>query len=138
MAGFEMVWCLEFRRVLFRSLRSACDILARLRSRDQPPADLAEAVRRQVEDFANTYGITAVARIDGSADEVGAEERDTLYSILRESLTNVRKHSQASALEVRLDLRARPYVLEVEDDGVGIEYKVSRSSAPTSSAEPSM
>ncbi len=54
---------------------------------------------------------------------MGAEERDTLYSILRESLTNVRKHSQATALEVRLDLRTRPYVLEVEDDGVGIDME---------------
>jgi signal transduction histidine kinase len=113
----------QIRDLVDGSLRSARDILATLRPRHQPPADLAEAVRRQVEDFANTYGITAVARIDGSADDVGAEERDTLYSILRESLTNVRKHSQATALEVRLDLRARPYVLAVEDDGVGIDME---------------
>lgn len=113
----------QIRDLVDGSLRSARDILATLRPRHQPAADLAEAVRRQVEDFANTYGITAVARIEGSADDVGTEERDTMYSILRESLTNVRKHSQANTLEVRLDLRARPYVLEVEDDGVGIDME---------------
>jgi signal transduction histidine kinase len=111
----------QMRELVEGSLQSARDILATLRPRHQPPADLGEAVRRQVEEFANTYGITAVARIEGASDEVEKEERDTIYSILREGLTNVRKHSQASTLEVRLDLRKRPYSLEIEDDGVGID-----------------
>jgi two-component system sensor histidine kinase DegS len=82
---------------------------------------MVEAVRRQVEDFANTYGITAVARIEGTSDNVDSEERDAIYAILREAMTNVRKHSQATALVVRLDLRQRPYTLDIEDDGVGID-----------------
>jgi len=111
----------QMRELVEGSLQSARDILATLRPRHQPPADLVEGVRRQVEDFANTYGITAVARIEGTSDDVDGEERDALYSILGEALTNVRKHSQASTLEVRLDLRQRPYTLDVEDDGRGID-----------------
>jgi signal transduction histidine kinase len=111
----------QMRELVEGSLQSARDILATLRPRHQPEADLVEAVRRQVEDFANTYGITAVARIEGTSDEVGREERDAIYAILREALTNVRKHSQAGALEVRMDLRERPYTLDVEDDGLGID-----------------
>jgi signal transduction histidine kinase len=111
----------QMRELVEGSLQSARDILATLRPRHQPPADIVEAVRRQVEDFANTYGITAIARIEGTSDSVDGEERDAIYAILREALTNVRKHSQAGALEVRLDVRQRPYSLDIEDDGVGID-----------------
>jgi signal transduction histidine kinase len=111
----------QMRELVEGSLQSARDILATLRPRHQPAADMVEAVRRQVEDFANTYGITAVARIEGTSDNVDSEERDAIYAILREAMTNVRKHSQATALEVRLDLRQRPYTLDIEDDGVGID-----------------
>jgi signal transduction histidine kinase len=111
----------QMRELVEGSLQSARDILATLRPRHQPPADLVEAVRLQIEDFASTYGITAVARIEGTSDDVDGEESDAIYSILREALTNVRKHSQAGTLEVRLDLRRRPYTLDVEDDGVGID-----------------
>jgi signal transduction histidine kinase len=111
----------QMRELVEGSLQSARDILATLRPRHQPPADLVEAVRLQIEDFASTYGITTVARIEGTSDDVDGEESDAIYSILREALTNVRKHSQAGTLEVRLDLRRRPYTLDVEDDGVGID-----------------
>ena len=47
------------------ALQSARDILATLRPRQLPPVNLVESVRRQVEDFASTYGVTAVVRIEG-------------------------------------------------------------------------
>ena len=70
----------QIRELVDGSLRSARDILATLRPRHQPPADLAEAVRRQVEDFANTYGITAVARIDGKFDFLGGHFNSLLMT----------------------------------------------------------
>jgi signal transduction histidine kinase len=102
------------------ALQSARDILATLRPRQLPPVNLVESVRRQVEDFSSTYGVTAAAVIEGDGADLAGEERDAFYQILKESLSNVRKHSEATAVEVRLDLRRRPYTLQVEDDGVGV------------------
>lgn len=111
----------QMRDLVEGALQSARDILATLRPRQLPPVNLVESVRRQVEDFASTYGVTAAARIEGDGTDLAGEERDAFYQILKESLSNVRKHSDATAVEVRLDLRRRPYTLQVEDDGVGVD-----------------
>jgi signal transduction histidine kinase len=110
----------QMRDLVEGALQSARDILATLRPRQLPPVNLVESVRRQVEDFSSTYGVTAAAVIEGDGADLAGEERDAFYQILKESLSNVRKHSEATAVEVRLDLRRRPYTLQVEDDGVGV------------------
>jgi signal transduction histidine kinase len=112
---------LQMRELVEQSLQNARDILATLRPRHKVPAHLADAVRRHVEDFSQTYGITAITRILGEDDDIDEEERDTLYQVLREALTNVRKHSEAGVINITLDLRQPPYSLVVEDDGIGID-----------------
>jgi two-component system sensor histidine kinase DegS len=111
------------RELVEQSLQNARDILATLRPRQQVPRRLAEAVRRHAEDFSQTHGITAITRILGEDDNLDEEERDALYQVLREALTNVRKHSQAGTIYITLDLRRRPFSLVVEDDGIGIDYE---------------
>ena len=44
-----------------------------------------------------------------------------MYRILQEALTNVRKHSEASNVTVRLEERDGGYLASVVDDGVGFE-----------------
>ena len=112
----------QMRELVEGSLQSARDILATLRPRAQVSGHIGDAVRRQTDEFARTYGISATVNIMGEENEdISADERDTTFQILREALTNVRKHSEAARLQVTLDLRARPFTLVVEDDGVGID-----------------
>lgn len=111
----------QMRSLTEGALQSARDILATLRPRQQPPVNLVDAVRNQVDDFGSTYGVTATAKIQGEGTDLAVEESDAIYQILRESLTNVRKHSEASIVKVRLELAQRPYTLQVEDNGVGID-----------------
>lgn len=120
---------LQMRELVEESLESARDILATLRPRQQIPKRLADAVRRHVEDFSQTYGITAITRVLGEDDELDDEERDAIYQVLREALTNVRKHSEAGTIHITLDLRNRPYGLVVEDDGVGIDLEALEDKA---------
>jgi signal transduction histidine kinase len=111
----------QMRSLTEGALQSARDILATLRPRQQPPVNLVDAVKHQVRDFGSTYEIAATARIQGDGADLAVEESDAIYQILRESLTNVRKHSEATTVKVRLDLSQRPYTLQVEDNGVGID-----------------
>ncbi|MEA2647513.1 MAG: two-component system, NarL family, sensor histidine kinase DegS, partial [Chloroflexota bacterium] len=120
---------LQMRELVEESLESARDILATLRPRQQIPKRLADAVRRHVEDFSQTYGITAITRILGEDDELDDEERDAIYQVLREALTNVRKHSEAGTIHITLDLRHRPYGVVIEDDGVGIDLEALEDKA---------
>ena len=46
----------------------------------------------------------------------------TVYRLIQEALTNVKKHAQAKNVYVNLDGRDGRLVLTIEDDGVGFDY----------------
>ena len=50
-----------------------------------------------------------------------------LFRIAQEALTNVRKHAQGRAVEIRLDSAGGGVVLRVSDDGVGLPVGISES-----------
>jgi signal transduction histidine kinase len=62
--------------------------------------------------------------LDSMADVFLGHE---VEAVLRESLTNVAKHAQASAVEVGLATEGRLLHLSVADDGVGLRGSVRRS-----------
>jgi len=47
-----------------------------------------------------------------------------IFQVLRESLSNIRKHSQARNVWVTLDLSAVPWVMTVRDDGRGFDVRL--------------
>jgi signal transduction histidine kinase len=50
-----------------------------------------------------------------------ASQRIALYRIVQESLTNVREHSGANEVQVRVDGGVRGTVAQIEDDGRGFD-----------------
>jgi len=58
------------------------------------------------------------------------EKRDLLFEILKELLTNVVRHSRAQLCIVSLFRDEDEWVLQVEDDGVGIDDKLKSVNAP--------
>lgn len=69
-----------------------------------------------------TGGIEAELTISGSPGELDPKIKLTLYRVAQEGLTNVRKHAQASRVDVTLDYANPGAVrLTVQDDGAGAE-----------------
>src|SRR5207248_2719053 len=54
---------------------------------------------------------------------IPAEQKEVIFQVLRESLSNVRKHSRARNLWVVLDLSSAPWVMTVRDDGRGFDVR---------------
>ena len=52
-----------------------------------------------------------------------------LFYIAQEALTNVARHAQAQSVEIRLSVEGDEAVLEVRDDGVGMDTAVLKKSA---------
>jgi signal transduction histidine kinase len=111
----------QMQELVVGALQSARDILATLRPRQMAARHLAEAVRQQVELFSRTYGVSGATSVMGDDTGLVAEEREAIFQVVRESLTNIRKHSHCDTVEVTLDMRQRPFILVVEDDGMGID-----------------
>ena len=112
---------LSMRELVEGALRSARDILSTLRPRQQASRRLVESIRHQVDAFAKTYDVRGVTEVLGDDSQLVSEEREAIFQVVRESLTNVRKHSMCSTVLVSLDMRSRPFVVTIEDDGVGID-----------------
>lgn len=74
-------------------------------------SDLCEEVR--------SGGVDVACALDPSIDALAAPLQTTIYRVVQESLTNVRKHSGAERVTVRIVPRDGAVVVAVEDTGRG-------------------
>ena len=83
--------------------------------------DLADALKREVDQFTTTTGTPATLDIDGSLSELAVDGAQNVLRIVQESLTNVGRHADASHVLVRLAERDGFLQVMVQDDGVGFD-----------------
>jgi len=112
--------------ILERSLRRVRDSLAELRPAPLGPDGLTAELRRQGDEFSRLYGIRVEVSNVGSEDMLSPQHREVVAQVVREALTNVRRHSGSAVCRVRMAFAAHPFLIEVADEGKGF--------APTESA----
>jgi signal transduction histidine kinase len=83
-------------------------------------AGIASAVRWFVEGFARRSGIDVQCDIPERLERPPRDCELVLFRVLQESLTNVHRHSQASAATVHLARKSGVVQLEITDNGKGI------------------
>ena len=80
---------------------------------------LPETITQLVEEN-QAAGITTTLTVTGTPRPIDAKTTLTLYRMAQESLTNVRKHAQASHVDLTLDYENEEMVqLRIQDNGVG-------------------
>jgi PAS domain S-box-containing protein len=85
---------------------------------------LSVAVSRYVAEYATTHNISVdLALDDHESLSLPLPVRTALYRILQEALTNVARHSGATAVRVRLTRSATAVELTVVDDGCGFDAR---------------
>jgi PAS domain S-box-containing protein len=107
------------RATIGQAIGSMRRISAELRPVQLDDLGLQAAMEAQIRQFELRNDVACEARIDGaltfdSAQSIG------LYRILQEALTNIARHSQASAARIVLEQQGDQVVLEVTDNGVGL------------------
>jgi signal transduction histidine kinase len=102
-------------------LTGARNILRSLRPRTVRAQGLRASVTRLVEQFGRTYMIESSVQVRGEENGLTAEEKEGIFQVLRESLSNIRRHAQARSVRVTLELDRRPWLLTIQDDGRGFE-----------------
>jgi signal transduction histidine kinase len=84
---------------------------------------LEEAIRHEVDSLQNRSGIEAELALTGTFEGLTASQKITLMRIVQEALSNVRDHSQAESVKVRLTATRSRLGLEVVDDGRGFDVE---------------
>lgn len=91
-----------------------------LRTRVGPDQPLGEALQDYIERWELQSGIASSLEIEGEI-QVSATVELQLLRILQEALSNARKHSGATQVEVRIHQERDRLIASVEDDGTGFD-----------------
>ena len=83
-------------------------------------AGIASATRWFLQGFAQRSGIEIHSDISDDMDRPSRHCELVLFRVLQESLTNVHRHSQATAATIRLRQNGSHLFLEIADNGQGI------------------
>ncbi len=107
--------------ILERMLKQVRETLAELRPRPIGPEGLLGDLRTQADEFSRLYSIRVEISSNGTEGMLPPHQREVVYQVVREALTNVRRHSGSSICRVRLAFAARPFLIEVADEGRGFK-----------------
>jgi signal transduction histidine kinase len=113
----------QLRSMTEEILASARNILQSLRPKTIRSEGLLASLLKLVDQFGRVNLVETNVSIRGDENAIPAEQKETIFQVLRESLSNVRKHSRARNLWVVLDLSSGPWVMTVRDDGRGFDVR---------------
>ena len=88
---------------------------------------LDQALRQLVEEFQEKSGVVTVVEIDERVAAQFGNAATQLVQVVREALSNVARHAQATTCRVRLVQQDDTGLLEIDDDGRG--FKPGRGSS---------
>lgn len=113
----------QLRSMTEEILAGARNILQSLRPKTIRSEGLLASVLKLVDQFGRVNLVETNVSIRGEENTIAAEQKEVIFQVLRESLSNVRKHSRARNLWVVLDLSSAPWVMTVRDDGRGFDVR---------------
>jgi len=113
----------QLRSMTEEILAGARNILQSLRPKTIRSQGLLASVLKLVDQFGRMNLVETNVSIRCEENAVAPEQKEVIFQVLRESLSNVRKHAQARNLWVVLDLSSTPWVMTVRDDGRGFDVR---------------
>jgi two-component system, NarL family, sensor histidine kinase DegS len=97
------------------------EIAHSLESKSIVSRPLGEILHREVDTFEERTGIDASLEIRGDPESLNSAQRVAIFRAIQEALTNVREHSGATEVEIRLRARRSSIDVRITDNGVGFE-----------------
>jgi signal transduction histidine kinase len=87
---------------------------------------LEVALRRLIEEFAKTTGLSVDLHINGlERARISSEMELAVYRIAQEALTNVTKHARAKTVSVIINASTSDLSLIIEDNGRGFDVNAT-------------
>ncbi len=109
------------KEIVRASLKELRKIIFNLRPASLDDLGLRAVTKRYCEEFQEETGIKTDFRIFGDKMRLNSDIEVTLFRVIQEALTNVRKHSKAKNCIVKLEFSDGKVNLVVIDDGAGFE-----------------
>jgi len=113
------------------ALADARAAMTTLRSTDDAPClPLAELLREEIEDLSDRFGLPIELAYGPELPGLPALGQAQILRIVREALTNARRHANATLVTVSLEALEDSLSVTVRDDGTGFDASVVPASSP--------
>ncbi|KAA3663295.1 MAG: sensor histidine kinase, partial [Chloroflexi bacterium] len=107
------------------SLAQARRVVQDLRPEPLEEATLPDAIQQVAAKWKKHGGVETAVSITGDAYPLPPDAEVTLLRAIQEALANIRKHAAANEVRITLSYMADMVVLDVQDNGVGLETNQS-------------
>lgn len=120
--------------ILMQSIKELRRIILDLHPIALAELGLIEALRKYVDEFNRENSTKCDFRIIGSMNSLSLLQEVSIYRIILEAMNNIRKHAQASHVDLILKFDLEYVIVEIADDGQGFDLayvlsdKVAKSS----------
>ena len=119
----------EARQTARDNIAQARRVVQDLRPEPLEEDPLPVAIQQTVQKWSDSCGIAAAAHITGAITPLHPEAEVTLLRATQEALANIRKHAQASEVTVTLSYMGDMVLLDVQDNGVGLNGSAAAAHA---------
>lgn len=117
----------QLQRALRAEAVEARRLMEHLRAKAVEPHQLVEAISASLMKFQHDTGVKTTFAADDQYGTLSARVSSELARILQEALANVRRHSRARSVTVRLAQENGACRLTIEDDGAGFPFAGRRT-----------
>lgn len=106
--------------VLETTLANLRGMLRSLRTREVGPAGLVGDLNDMAKAYQRFHGLDVLLKVHGDEKQLTRVQQEVVFQVVREALSNVRRHSQSGTCLVTCNFAEQPFVVEVRDWGLGI------------------
>jgi signal transduction histidine kinase len=117
-AGREVVLH-NIHEVLETTLRNLRGMLRSLRSREVGPAGLVGELTDMAKAYQRFHGLDVLLKVTGDETDLTPAQQEVTFQVVREALSNVRRHSGSGTCLVTCRFADRPFCVEIQDFGNG-------------------
>lgn len=111
----------ELRTMVTGAIASVRQFSRDLRPLTLEDLGLVAAMQYLVNQLAQSEGIDVQFTVEGTVEGLSADMEVAIYRILQEALNNVKKHADASEVDVLAEFTEKEITLTVQDNGRGFE-----------------
>jgi PAS domain S-box-containing protein len=96
-----------------------------LHADSHPPAGIRDDILQVAREQTPPLGFAPSLLVSGPVESIPQSIGDAVIPVIREALSNVNRHAEASEVEVTVDVSASEIVVQIVDDGVGVPAQVA-------------
>ncbi|WP_157721747.1 sensor histidine kinase [Tumebacillus avium] len=111
-----LINCEEVARSALQQVRLSVQAI---REEEAQPASLLDSMRQLLGDFSKLTGLEAQLQVQGHLNSVPETLKPTIYRVVQESLTNAKRHGDATSAVVTVRGTERDVRLTISDNGTG-------------------